>query len=195
MRSWRRLQRRLQQGDARSVRRHQKCFNNFWRYWSMPTFLRLAAAASVTLALYACGGGGAGSVFNPNPSPGYTTPPQCNIGASVTTSNPQSGAYGVPTSIGSIEIVTNGNNNAIAANPGAWTLGLSNGYASPAPLSGNLNVTSDPNGYHPFPSDYYFNESVPPLQAGQQYTVWVMPAGYSQNGYGSCATPVGTFGT
>lgn len=163
----------------------------------MSISLRLALAASVLLAVTACGGGGGvGSINpNPNPNPGSGYLPQCNLGASVTISNPQSGSYGVPANIGSIEIVTNGNNNAISANPGAWTLALATGYGNPLTLGGNLNVTSDPNGYHPYPSDYYYNQSVSGLQSGQQYTVYVEPTGYAQNGYGSCATAIGNFST
>ena len=164
----------------------------------MATLLRLAVAASVLSALCACGGGGSsGGSFNPNPGNGYygNNVPPCNIGASVTISNPQAGAYGVPSSIGSIEIVTNGNSNAVSANPGAWTLALATGYGTPVPVNGTLNVASDPNGYHPYPSDFYYNESIPQLQPGQQYTVFVEPNGYAQNGYGSCATAIGNFST
>lgn len=160
----------------------------------MSNFFRLASAAGMAVALTACGGGGGiGSVFNPNPI--SSTVPQCNIGTSVTTSNPQSGAYGVPTTIGSIEIVTDGNSNAVSQNPSGWTLALQTSYGAPVPVNGNLNVTSDPYGYHPYPQDFYYNETIPQLQPGQSYNVYLEPVGYGYNGTPNCMLQIGSFST
>ena len=133
---------------------------------------RGAVAATVTLILCACGGGGGGSVFNPNPGPvGYAA---CDPGTSVTIARPQSGSYNVPTTIGSIEIVTSGSDNAVAANPSAWTIALQSGYNGQIVTpGGNLTVASDPNGPHPYQSDYYFAQGIGQLQAGTQYNVYI----------------------
>ncbi len=60
---------------------------------------RLALAASLVLALTACGGGGLGSVLGPNPNNGA---PQCNPGTQVQLANPQYGQSGVNGNIGQI---------------------------------------------------------------------------------------------
>ncbi|HET9030403.1 MAG TPA: hypothetical protein VFN49_09510 [Candidatus Aquilonibacter sp.] len=148
---------------------------------------RTMAALGALAVLCACGGGGGGSIFNPNPI--AATP--CNPGTSVTISQPQSGSYSVPTTIGSIEIVLAGNTNPVWSNPSGWTLALQAGYnGAILPVNGNLNPTSDPNGPHPYSSDFYLNESIPQLQSGMQYSV------YLGQTYGGC-TPVqiGQFNT
>jgi hypothetical protein len=145
----------------------------------MLTLTRAAVAATLTFMLCACGGGSAGGpIFNPNPI-GYA---QCNPGASVVTTAPQSGSYNVPTNIGTIEIALSNNANPVWSNPSAWTLALQSSFTSQiVPLGGNLNVTSDPNGPHPFPNDFYLNQGVGQLQAGTQYNVYLEPVNASCN--------------
>lgn len=163
----------------------------------MATLFRASVALAVTLGITACSGAGGSNtpVFGPGVGSGggYTYQP-CNIGASVTLANPQSGAYGVPTNTGTLEIVTYGNNNAISQNPGSWTLALQTYSGALTPFNGTLAVTSDPNGYHPYPSDFYYDQSVSGLQAGQQYTVYVEQIGYQYSG-GNCASAIGSFST
>ena len=153
----------------------------------MLTLTRAAVATTVTLLLCACssGGGGGSSVFNPNPI-GFS---QCNPGASVATTYPQSGSFGVSPNINNIEIALSNNNNPVWA--GGWTLALQSSYNSqPIPLGGNLNITSDPNGPKPFQNDFYMNQGVGGLQPGVQYGVFLEPLG------GGCnPVQVGQFST
>ena len=126
---------------------------------------RLLALASV-LALSACGGGGGGlgNIF------GGIGTSSCDPGAQAQIVNPLPGQTGVPTNIGQIIIVTNGNSNSIYTNPGNWHLFITDNFGGIID-SGSLNPYSDTNGPHPYNSDFYYSGSIPTLNAGMTYTV------------------------
>ena len=147
--------------------------------------IRLSIAAALALALSACGGGGLGPVIGGlNPGGG----PICNAGTSVQLANPQSGQTGVPTNIGQITIVANGNSNTLYNTYNQWYLTLKDQFGNVV-QGGNLNLVSYPNGPHPFPSDFYYASSIPQLQSGTTWQVNLV-----QQGTGSVC-PLNSFST
>jgi hypothetical protein len=101
---------------------------------------------------------------------------------------------GVSTTIGHVEIVAASNTTALGNSSASWDTILvpTNGISQigPSITGGFLTVAADPNGPHPFSTDFYWNSSIPTLQAGVLYIVQL-------NVPSSNCTPVtiGQFGT
>lgn len=143
----------------------------------------VAAAAGLCLAVTACGGGSS-NPFNPNPING-----QCAPGTNVQLANPTVYSTGVPTNIGSVTIVADGNSNSLYNTYNNWNLVLQGNFGN-AITSGQLNLVSDRNGPQPFPSDFYYQGSIPTLPSGQTFQVLLE----NSNGFCSPVT-IGQFST
>ena len=134
--------------------------------------------------LAACGGGGStGGVV---PGGGFGNP--CDPGTDVQLANPAPLATGVPTNIGAITIVANGNSNQLYSTYGSWEIVLQGNFSNIN--GGQLSLVPRNNNPQPFPSDFYYSSSVPALPAGQTFQVLLL------NNNGSCGdVQVGSFST
>jgi len=121
-----------------------------------------------------------------NPVP--TNPPgvTCNVGTQVQLANPLPGATGVPSNIGQVTIVVNASTDLLGGN---WNGILVDQFGNKI-QGGTFTLTSDHGGPHPFPNDYYYNTSVPQLNVGTLYGMYL-------NQFTSQCTPlfVGSFST
>jgi hypothetical protein len=139
-------------------------------------------------SLCACGGGG-GGIFGNNPifNGGGGSP--CYTGTSQQLARPASGAYAPNTS--SIEIVANGNNNNLYSTYQSWYLIAFSNTTGQQIQGGQLNLVSDPNGPHPFGSDFYYSSQMPgTLPSGQNWSIYL-----TQSGTGCSGIGVGGFST
>jgi len=136
-------------------------------------------AIMITELLSACGGGGSST----------SNAPLCGSDTQYQLASPQTGGYagpGTPT----IEIVANGSNNQIYSSFQNFDLLFVPTNASyPTVPTGSLAQASDPNGYHPYGSDFYYKGTVlaPGLSAGLAYNVYL-------NVFTSNCTPIGPIG-
>lgn len=150
----------------------------------IPRRARIAFVCAGLIALTACGGG-ASTGTAPVPNFGF-----CGNDTQYALARPTTGqsfASGTPT----IEIVANGNNNTIAQSFQNFNLLLlPNNSSSNQVQTGPLTAASDPNGFHPFTSDFYYSGTVvsPGLFPGQQYFVYL-------NAFTSNCTPIGPIGS
>jgi len=152
--------------------------------------IRLGLAASLVLALTACGGGGLGSVLGPNP---INSNPQCDPGTQVELASPQYGQTGVNGGIGQIVVVAQGQNNALNQNPSAWNITLTPQYGGSFTQGGPLTPADGRPLVHPWPSgDFYYSSSIGSLPQGVTWNVQLS----EQSHYSAC-TPVnlGSFST
>lgn len=151
------------------------------------TILRLTVCAALTLALSACGGsGGLGSIIG-----GGTNALQCNAGTRVQLASPQSFQSGVSSNVGQITIVADGNTNNLYNTYGQWNVVLTPAFNGYPIQGGSLALVSDPNGPHPFASDFYYASSVPSLTPGTTWNVTLQ-----DNSGGPCTpVPLGSFST
>ena len=148
----------------------------------MKTFLRALAIGASVVALSACSSAGSNnSPFGPNGG-------ICDPGTQVQLDYPNPYQANVSTSTNQINIVANGNNNFLYTSYSQWNLIL-RGSNGDQIIGGNLNLISDPNGLHPYTSDYYYGSSIQSLGFGETYTV--------QLNYNANCTPVsiGQFST
>ena len=127
-----------------------------------PQISRLALALGCLVSLAACSGNGlgGGGLFGGNSS--------CQPGTDVTLANPRQGQF-TSSNIGQVEIVVNGNTNTLSNNSGQWYVTLSNGFTTVN--GGDLVPFSDPGGYHPYGSDFYYTSSMGNLPTGYTWTV------------------------
>jgi len=143
--------------------------------------MRLALALGCLVSLAACSGNGlgGGGIFGGNSS--------CQPGTDVTLANPRQGQF-ASSNIGQIEIVANGNTNTLYNTSGQWYVSLTSGFTTIN--GGNLVPFSDPGGYHPYGSDFYYTSSIGNLPTGTTWTVnLAWPAG-------SCSPiSIGSFST
>jgi hypothetical protein len=149
------------------------------------SLIRLGLAASLMLALTACGGGGLGNILGPIAG---TT--ECNTGTQVELANPQAGQT-VSGNLGQVTIVASGNTNNLYTTYSQWNLVLKDQFGNTV-QGGNLSLVSDPNGPHPFGSDFYYASNVGSLPSGQTWQV------YLQQNSGSYCSPYllpGSFNT
>ncbi|HET6895444.1 MAG TPA: hypothetical protein VFH72_08710 [Candidatus Baltobacteraceae bacterium] len=131
--------------------------------------IRLTLAATLLVALTACGSGGLGSSLGGlNPVNG--SGPICNSGTQVQLANPQPFQTGVPGNIGQIIIVANGDNNNLYSTYNQWYLTLRDQYGDLVTGS-NLTLVPYPNGPHPFQSDYYYASNIGQLPSGATWGV------------------------
>jgi hypothetical protein len=145
--------------------------------------IRSTLILAATLALTACGGGGTGNSSLPN-SFG-----PCDPGTSVQLARPSQGQFGASSNTTSIEIVASGNGNTLGNSFGSFDLILQNNVSGSI-TSSPLTAASDPSGPHPFGSDFFYSGSIPGLQFGTNYTVFL-------NAFTSNCNPVaiGSFST
>ncbi len=145
--------------------------------------LRALLAGGALLAMNACGGGSGTSGTSPVPNSGY-----CGNDTQYALANPQSGGNSSTTGQ-SFEIVVNGNNNQIAQSFQNFQLVLvPQNNSSGGVTTGPFSRASDPNGYHPYTTDYYYTTQLQSnLQSGQTYNVYV-------NAFTSNCTPIGPIG-
>jgi len=122
-----------------------------------------ALALGCLLAFAACSGNGlgGGGILGGNAT--------CQPGTDVTLANPRQGQTGVSTNPGQIEIVANGNNNSLAFNTAQWYVVLTSGFSTIN--GGSLVPYSDPGGYHPYASDFFYTSSISGLPAGTSFNV------------------------
>ena len=144
--------------------------------------MRALLGAGTLLAMTACGGGGS-SGTNPVPNYGY-----CGNDTQYQLARPQSGAT-ISTGSQPFEIVANGNNNQIFQSYQNFQLVLvPQNNSSAGVQTANLTQSSDPRGYQPFGSDYYYSGQLQTnLQSGQIYNVFL-------NSNTSNCTPIGPLG-
>jgi hypothetical protein len=126
------------------------------------SLIRLGLAASLVLALTACGGGGLGSILGP------IAASECTTGTQVELAGPQAGQTVNGSNLGQVTIVANGNNNNLYNTYGQWNLRLTDQFGNTV-QGGNLSLVSDPNGPHPFSSDFYYASNVGSLPSGSTW--------------------------
>ena len=144
--------------------------------------LRTSILIAGLLGLAACGGGGGGGT-SPVPNSAF-----CGYDTTYQLSNPTDGSF-ISSSQSTFEIVASGNNNTIASSFRSFDLILVPRNANNQIATGGLSQVADPNGPHPYASDFYYSGQVQtPLAAGQQYSVYL-------NAFTSNCTPIGPIGT
>ena len=156
--------------------------------------LRIFVLSSFALALASCsgaggllggiGGLGGGGIFNPGTS--------CNPGTDVQLANPLPFQSNVNPNIGQITIVANGNNNYIGQNYRTMNITLVDGFGNQF-AGGTLQPVADPNGPHPYDSDFYYQSSIGTLQPGTTYTAELTLA--NVNSFNSCGFTLQSFRT
>lgn len=160
---------------------------SFSRVALLSRTLLFAGAAVVASA---CSGGGTGTSGNsPVPINQYA----CDGGTQTQLARPapNSGGNG---SVSTFEIVANGNNNQLGQSFQQYDLLIAPPGVPPTQgyVTNALTSVPDPNGPHPFSSDYFYSATLQngPLQLGQTYDVYL-------NAYNSNCTAVyeGTFST
>jgi len=152
--------------------------------------LRFVTAAVLAVALSSCSGSSLnpfGNLGNLLGGLGGGLGSQCDPGTQVQLANPTPGQYGVPTNIGQIVIVANGNANNLYNSYSQWNLTLSDQYGNRI-SSGNLNLIPY-SGSKPFLSDFYYSAQIPTLPGGSMWTVFMNESGQS------CGVQIGSFST
>lgn len=151
--------------------------------------LRLLFACACSASLAACSGSNGSNSYNPPYNGGGSGYNQaCNPGTSVQLANPLPQAFNVPTNVGTLTIVANGNTNPLYQSYNAWSIVLQ-GYYNPI-NGGQLSLVPNQNGPHPYPSDFYCSSSLPTLPIGQNFSV-----GLVNNSAFCSPVIVGTFST
>ena len=134
------------------------------------------------LALGGCGGSSnSGSASVP-------TTVYCGNDSSYALARPLNGgtiSAGTP----SVEIVASGNNNQLGQSYQSFNLLFVPRSNAPQVQTGGFAAASDPSGYHPFASDFYYSGTVqsPGLFSGQTYDVYL-------NAFSTNCTPNGPIG-
>lgn len=156
----------------------------------MQTLRRLFPIALAAAVLSACSSGGSSTPVGTLPPNNYGGG-SCNPGTSVQLANPQPYQTGVSPSIGSVTIVANGNNNTLYSNYPQWQVVLLDSYGDPPILGGALQLVADPNGPHPFGSDFYYSSSLngQSLTPGLSWNAYLAPLGQQ------CGPQIGSFQT
>jgi hypothetical protein len=146
----------------------------------------LLPLGATALALAACSSG-ANSGNNPS-----VVGTSCNPGTQLALASPTPNQTGVNPGITQIVVVANGNGNYLFQTFANWQVVLLiNNNANQAIPGGALSLTTDDNGPHPFPSDYYYASSISNLQGGLSYAVYLS----QENTNCPLVGPVGAFST
>jgi hypothetical protein len=146
-----------------------------------------AGAALLLLALTGCGGGGAGGLLG---GLGGGSNFQCDTGTREQLANPAPNQTGVPTNMGQITIVADGNANTLYSTYNQWNVVLQTGFGQQI-QGGPLTLVSYPSGPHPYASDFYYASSIPALNPGTTYNVLLE----QNNGLNCTAVPLNSFST
>ncbi|GAC1400383.1 MAG: hypothetical protein NVS2B8_08770 [Vulcanimicrobiaceae bacterium] len=153
---------------------------------TLPTrAVALAVFASLLAATGCSGGGSSGSVPVPNTA-------FCGSDTSYALARPLNG-QSIQNGTSTIEIVANGSNNQINASFQNFNLFFvpanNNGSLQGQVTTGPLARSSDPGGFAPFGSNFYYSGTLqsPGLAPGTVYNVYV-------NAFTSNCTPVGPIG-
>lgn len=163
--------------------------------FALPRTIRVLVAVSLVIAA-GCGSSSSGTGTVPFFGNGLCDP-QTSVQLAFPNNTSGNGVpTGVSTTIGHVEIVANSNTTALGNSYQSWDTILvptnGNSQIGPSITGGFLTLASDPNGPHPFgpTGDFYWNSSIPTLQAGVLYIVQL-------NVPNSNCTPVtiGQFGT
>lgn len=145
--------------------------------------LRLGLLGVALLGLAGCGGGGGGGIGRFG---GFGA--QCDPGNAVQLASPAANQTASPT-IGQVIIVANGNNGSLYYNTGQWYLTLISNYGD-NPGGFALNLVADPNGPHPYPSDFYYAANIPTLPMGRTWSVYL-----NETNAGCSPMPLQSFST
>jgi hypothetical protein len=144
---------------------------------------RLAILLTLAVSVAACSGtggliGGIGGIL------------PCNTGTQVQLASPLAGQSGV-SNLSQITLVANGNSNNLYSTYQNWYVYVSNGFGTQI-QGGQLNLVADPNGPHPYASDFYYSSQLQQtLAQGQTWNAFL-----AEQNAGSCsAVPLGSFST
>ena len=150
----------------------------------------VAAAAIITIAaVTACNKSSTTTTANDHGFGQSAFSSTCDPGTQVQLANPQPNASGVSQGIGTIEIVTNGNNNALAGSYAQWYVVIADDKGNKI-NGGPLNLVSDRNGPHPYSSDYYYSSAVTALPTGRRWNAGLVKSN------GKCSPDfIGNFST
>jgi len=151
------------------------------------SFVRLFIASAVAAALAGCSGGNLGSVFGPNPGGGSL---ECQTGTQVELANPYPNQSGVPTNIGQITMVANGNGNTLYQTYNQWYVTLVDQYGDTV-TGGNLTLVDGRTLPHPYNSDFYYGSGIGQLRPGVTWNAYLN----EQNGGYCQAVPLNSFST
>lgn len=144
----------------------------------------LALAAGLTACSGSGGLGGLSPIFGGGPQ-GIS----CQPGTSVQLANPQPFQTNA-SNVNQLTIVADGNNNTLYQTYQNWYVYLIDNFGQQI-SGGQLNLTSYPNGPHPYSSDFYYSSSLPQtLQSGMTYTAYLARRDQSCN-----AQPLQNFST
>ena len=119
---------------------------------------------ATTVALAACSGGTGNIPQNP---PG--TLPPCNPGTQAQLSQPISGAQGVGTATGFVQVVVNAGSDVLN---GGWNLILLDAQGNTI-SGGILSPASGYGGTHPYATNFWYNATIPTLGSGTIYKAYI----------------------
>ncbi len=151
-----------------------------------PRFIALSAAA---LGLASCAG--SGGIFGSGNGGIFGNGFSCNPGTQVQLANPLPFQSNVNPNIGAITIVANGNNNYLGQNYQTFNVTLIDNFGNQI-LGGTLQLVTDPNGPHPYSSDYYYQSAIGSLQFNETYAADLTLVNVNFN---SCSYPLQSFQT
>ena len=150
------------------------------------SYVRVVVFSYIVLALSGCGGGGGAGNLLGNGNI------ECNPGTQVQLANPAPNQTAVNPSIGSVTIVANGNNNVLYTSYQQWNILLIDTFTQQTVNGGQLNLVADPNGPHPYVSDFYYRASIPQIQSGQNWSVELVQS----QSFATCSPyPLNSFST
>jgi len=129
--------------------------------------------------------GSAACSVTPAPVPISPSGPSCGLPAQFELSHPLSGAQGVPTSLGQVQIVADASSDVLGS---TWNVVLLEKGANV--YQGLILPSTSPGTFKPFPTNFYYTAPVPPLYASDVYGVYLIKTS------GTCAPAlVGSFTT
>ena len=148
--------------------------------------LRYALLGVLVVALSACSGNGNTGGILGGFGGGFS---QCDPGQQVQLARPAAGSVNVNPSIGSLEIVASGGTGSLHDNTGQWYLSLTSNFGDN--LGGyTLSAAADPNGPHPYASDFYYATNIPTLPSGRTWQVFL-----NETNANCTAVPLQSFST
>jgi hypothetical protein len=132
---------------------------------------RALIAVSILAAAAGCGGGSGNSL------PGSGNGQLCDSNAgSITIARPTNG---FPSNGNTIEIVSSSSTDDLHGNPGAFDLFLNNN----SNVTSTLSLVADPNGPHPYTTDFFYQASLPAGLSGTYNVFLNVPNSTCQPGF------------